>query len=53
MERRYRETDSVAVREELARYRSMQPCPDCKGSRLRREARFVMIGEARAKARHL
>ena len=36
MERRYRETDSVAVREELARYRSLQPCPDCGGTRLRR-----------------
>jgi excinuclease ABC subunit A len=35
MERRYRETDSVAVREELARYRSLQPCPDCAGTRLR------------------
>jgi excinuclease ABC subunit A len=45
MERRYRETDSVAVREELARYRSMQPCPECRGSRLRSEARHVKIGE--------
>jgi len=49
MERRYRETDSIAVREELARYRSMQPCPDCMGTRLRREARFVMIGEGEQK----
>jgi excinuclease ABC subunit A len=46
MERRYRETDSVAVREELARYRSLQPCPECHGSRLRSEARHVKIGEA-------
>ncbi|MCW5651316.1 MAG: excinuclease ABC subunit UvrA [Ramlibacter sp.] len=45
MERRYRETDSVAVREELARYRSLQPCNDCSGTRLRREARHVKVGE--------
>jgi excinuclease ABC subunit A len=45
MARRYRETDSVAVREELARYRSVQSCPDCLGTRLRREARHVKIGE--------
>jgi excinuclease ABC subunit A len=47
MERRYRETDSVNVREELARYRSLQPCPDCHGTRLRSEARHVKIGEGR------
>ena len=45
MERRYRETDSPAVREELARYRSLQPCPDCDGTRLRSEARHVRLGE--------
>jgi excinuclease ABC subunit A len=45
MERRYRETDSPAVREELARYRSMQPCPACDGTRLRSEARHVRLGE--------
>ncbi len=45
MERRYRETDSAAVREELARYRSMQPCPICAGTRLRTEARHVRLGE--------
>ena len=45
MERRYHETDSVAVREELARYRSMQPCPECAGTRLRSEARHVKVGE--------
>jgi excinuclease ABC subunit A len=45
MQRRYRETDSVVVREDLARYRSTQACPDCLGSRLRREARNVRIGE--------
>nr|WP_227494174.1 excinuclease ABC subunit UvrA [Ramlibacter pallidus] len=45
MERRYRETDSPAVREELARYRSLQPCPTCNGTRLRTEARHVRLGE--------
>ncbi|MEI6600772.1 MAG: excinuclease ABC subunit UvrA [Comamonadaceae bacterium] len=45
MARRYRETDSVLVREDLARYRSTQPCTDCGGSRLRQEARHVKIGE--------
>jgi excinuclease ABC subunit A len=44
MERRWRETDSAAVREELAKYRAVQPCPACEGTRLRREARFVFIG---------
>jgi excinuclease ABC subunit A len=42
-ERRWRETDSGAVREELARYRSVQPCPDCGGTRLRIEARHVFL----------
>jgi excinuclease ABC subunit A len=42
-ERRYRETDSATVREELARYRSVQPCPDCAGTRLRQEARHVYL----------
>src|SRR5690606_34423433 len=51
MERRYRETDSPAVREELARYRSLQPCPTCDGTRLRTEARHVRLGEgAQARA---
>ena len=45
-ERRYRETDSPTVREELARYRSVQPCPDCHGTRLRREARHVYLVSA-------
>ncbi len=45
-ERRYRETDSTAVREELARYRSLQSCPDCLGTRLRREARHVYLVSA-------
>ncbi len=43
MARRFRETDSIAVRDELARYRNMQPCPDCGGSRLRSEARHVYL----------
>ncbi|WP_025597817.1 excinuclease ABC subunit UvrA [Burkholderia sp. WSM2230] len=44
LERRYRETDSAAVREELAKYQNNQPCPACAGTRLRREARFVRVG---------
>ena len=44
-ERRYRETDSSAVREELGRYRATQVCPACGGSRLRKEARHVFVGE--------
>ena len=47
-ERRYRETDSAAVREELSRYRSMQACPDCHGTRLREEARHVfLVGQSK------
>ncbi len=42
-ERRYRETDSAAVREELSRYRAIQPCPQCEGTRLRTEARHVFL----------
>ncbi len=45
MARRYRETDSVVVREDLSRFRSTQPCPECHGTRLRREARHVKVGE--------
>jgi excinuclease ABC subunit A len=45
LERRYRETDSVMVREELAKYLNNQPCPECSGTRLKREARFVKVGE--------
>ncbi|MDI3382120.1 excinuclease ABC subunit UvrA [Xenophilus aerolatus] len=48
MERRYRETDSVMVREDLARFRNLQPCPDCGGSRLRREARNVFLVDAQS-----
>jgi excinuclease ABC subunit A len=43
MERRYRETESNHVREELAKYLSSQTCPDCGGTRLRKDARFVLI----------
>ncbi|MFV3387658.1 excinuclease ABC subunit UvrA [Pseudomonas sp. NY15364] len=45
LERRYRETESNSVREELAKFLSTQPCPDCRGTRLRREARHVWVGE--------
>jgi excinuclease ABC subunit A len=44
LERRYRETDSVMVREELAKYLNAKPCPECEGTRLRREARHVKVG---------
>jgi len=43
LERRYRETDSDAVREELERYMSNRPCPGCKGARLKKESLFVKI----------
>nr|WP_067290668.1 excinuclease ABC subunit UvrA [Marinobacterium profundum] len=45
LERRYRETESEMVRDDLAKYLNMQPCPSCHGSRLRREARHVFIDE--------
>jgi len=45
LERRWRETDSPAVREALGRLRSAHPCPACGGTRLRREARFVFVGD--------
>ncbi|MFO1218498.1 MAG: excinuclease ABC subunit UvrA [Burkholderiaceae bacterium] len=45
-ERRYRETDSVAVREDLARYQAAKPCPQCEGTRLRREARHVRLASS-------
>ncbi len=44
-ERRYRETDSMAVREELAKYISTKQCPECNGTRLRRESRNVKVGD--------
>src|SRR5699024_6270046 len=45
MQRRYRETESSAVREELSRYIAVQPCPSCEGSRLRKESRHVYIDD--------
>ncbi|TCS37269.1 excinuclease ABC subunit A [Paucimonas lemoignei] len=47
LERRYRETDSVAVREELAKFINEKACPECDGARLRVEARNVKIGSGR------
>lgn len=44
LQRRYRESDSVAVRDELAKYINTSSCPDCNGTRLRREARHVKVG---------
>ena len=44
--RRYHETESSAVREELSKYMSRRDCPDCHGARLRKEARFVKVGDA-------
>lgn len=43
LERRYRETESEAVREELAKYLSQKPCPECHGERLNRAARHVFV----------
>ncbi|MDG6448797.1 excinuclease ABC subunit UvrA [Glaesserella parasuis] len=43
MVRRYKETESNAVREELAKYINNRACADCEGSRLRREARYVFL----------
>ena len=43
LERRYRETDSVAVQEELAKYLNTRSCPECDGTRLRVEARHVRV----------
>ncbi|MGL1958627.1 MAG: excinuclease ABC subunit UvrA [Colwellia sp.] len=45
MQRRYKETESNAVREELSKYQNSQHCPDCNGSRLRLEARNVFIDD--------
>lgn len=46
LERRYKETDSAAVREDLSRYQAPRPCPDCHGARLRSEARHVFLSGA-------
>lgn len=43
LERRYKETDSATVREELAQYQSHRACPTCGGARLRTEARYVYV----------
>ncbi|WP_028295004.1 excinuclease ABC subunit UvrA [Oceanobacter kriegii] len=43
LDRRYHETESQTVRDELSKYLSVQPCPACEGSRLRKEARNVFI----------
>jgi excinuclease ABC subunit A len=45
LERRFRETESGAVREELAKFLSSQDCPDCKGTRLNRAARHVFVAD--------
>ncbi len=45
LERRYRETESSAVREELGKYISERPCPDCGGARLNRSARNVFVAD--------
>jgi len=44
LQRRYRETDSMAVKEELAKFINKKECPSCQGNRLRIEARFVKVG---------
>ena len=44
MARRYKDTDSALVREELSRYRGLRPCEACEGTRLRTEARHVRLG---------
>src|SRR5699024_5084418 len=46
MERRYRETESAIIREELARYLSDQACPACAGTRLNLSARHVFIADS-------
>jgi len=45
MQRRYHDTDSSVVREELAKYMNQQPCPECDGQRLNRSARHVYVEE--------
>ncbi len=45
LERRYRETQSLTVREELAKYLGTRPCAECGGTRLNRAARFVFVAE--------
>ncbi len=45
LQRRYMETESDFIRDELAKYLAHQPCPGCEGTRLRKEARFVFVGK--------
>ena len=45
LERRYRETESPVVREELAKFISQRPCPDCGGARLNKSARNVLVAQ--------
>ena len=45
LERRYRETESAAVREELSKYISERPCTECGGARLNRQARNVFVAD--------
>jgi len=45
LERRYKETESTTVRDELAKYLSQQRCPECQGSRLNRAARHVFVAD--------
>ena len=45
LERRYKETESPTVREELAKFLNTCPCPECKGTRLRKEARNVRVAD--------
>ncbi len=47
LQRRYRETDSIAVKEELAKFINQKECPSCKGARLRIEARHVKVGSGK------
>jgi excinuclease ABC subunit A len=47
LQRRYRETDSMAVKEELAKFINEKECPSCHGARLRVEARFVKVGNGK------
>jgi excinuclease ABC subunit A len=47
MERRYRETESQSVREELSKYMATSKCPDCDGTRLRKSARNVFVDNRR------
>ncbi len=47
LQRRYRETDSMAVKEELAKFINQKECPSCQGARLRIEARYVKVGSGK------